>query len=209
MPSKVIFCTCNRAFYLQASKSLSESCRGKRKEEEKNNLAGSEVRKPLSVFDILWSSLISKWRCHCLPCISIRGVYSRAGKTGCTWETSCCCWADRESTLASKLSPCENHSRALNSWPLVNTGPHYYSPCARQDKECFNIPSRGSSVIVGTASYWFLWGWNKYCCRDQSCEPPISHSLSLAVEVAEENYPEHGYTANTLNLQDTAVPEPR
>lgn len=104
---------------------------------------------------------------------------------------------------------CENHNRALNTWPLVNTGRHYYSPCARQDKGHFNIPARGSSVIVGTASYWSLWGWNKYCCRDQSCKPPITHSLSLAVEVAEENYPEHGYTTNTLNLQDTAVPVPR
>lgn len=42
--------------------------------------------------------------------------------------------------------------------------------------------------------------------------PPIAHSLSPVVEVADENYPKHGYAANAtnaLNLQDTAVPEPR
>lgn len=36
-----------------------------------------------------------------------------------------------------------------------------------------------------------------------------SFFISGGIEVAEENYPEHGYTANALNLQDTAVPVPR
>ena len=39
----------------------------------------------------------------------------------------------------------------------------------------------------------------------QSCELGIIHSLSLAVVVTEENDSKHVYTANALNLQDTAV----
>lgn len=39
----------------------------------------------------------------------------------------------------------------------------------------------------------------------QSCELGIIHSLSLAVVVAEVNDSKHVYTANALNLQDTAV----
>lgn len=113
---------------------------------------------------------------------------------------------------SSKLSSCENNKRALNTRPRINTGRRYYSPRARQDEEHCNILSHGSSVIVGAASYWFPWGWSEHCCRHQSCEPPIAHSLSLALEVADENYPEHGYAANAtnaLNLQDMAIPKPR
>jgi hypothetical protein len=39
----------------------------------------------------------------------------------------------------------------------------------------------------------------------QPCELCIIHSLSLAVEVAEENDSYHRHTMNALNLQDTAV----